>query len=41
MVLNAHKAVDVTFEIGDDTPWDRIRLIEKEAAKSMMNFMVD
>jgi hypothetical protein len=41
MVLNAHKAVGVTFEIGDDTPWDRIRLIGKETAKSMMNFMVD
>jgi murein tripeptide amidase MpaA len=39
--LNAHMAVGVTFEIGDNTPRDRIRLIGKEAAKSMMNFMVD
>jgi len=39
--LNAHKAVGVTFEIGDNTPRERIRLIGKEAAKSMMNFMVD
>ena len=39
--LNAHMAVGVTFEIVDNTPRDRIRLIGKEAAKSMMNFMVD
>jgi hypothetical protein len=39
--LNAHKAVGVVFEIGDTTPRDRIRLIGKEAAISMMSFMIN
>lgn len=38
--LNAHKAVGITYEIGDNTPRDRIKLIGKESAKSMMNVML-
>lgn len=34
--LNKHKAVGVVFEIGDDTPRDRIRMVGKQAALSMM-----
>ena len=39
--LNAHKAVGVVYEIGDDTPRDRIKLIGKESAISMMKIMLD
>ena len=37
--LNKHKAVGVVFEIGDDTPRDRIRMVGKQAALSMMRTM--
>ena len=39
--LNAHKAVGVVYEIGDDTPRDRIKIIGKESAISMMKIMLD
>jgi hypothetical protein len=39
--LNAHKAVGVTYEIGDDTPRDRIKLIGKESAQSMMRVLIN
>ena len=34
-----HNAVGITFEIGDETPKDRIEIIGKEAAKAMMNIL--
>lgn len=37
--LYGHKAVGVTYEIGDDTPRDRIQLIGKESAKAMMQIL--
>ena len=37
--LNKHKAVGVVFEIGDDTPRNRIRIVGKQAALSMMSIM--
>ena len=37
--LNKHKAVGVVFEIGDDTPRNRIRMVGKQAALSMMRTM--
>ena len=39
--LYAHKAVGVTYEIGDDTPRDRIKLIGKESAQAMMRILVN
>ena len=39
--LNAHKAVGIVYEIGDNTPRDRIQLIGKESALSMMKIMLD
>jgi len=39
--LNAHKAVGITYEIGDDTPRDRIRLIGKKSSISMMKVMLE
>lgn len=39
--LNAHKAVGVVYEIGDNTPRDRIKLIGRESAKSMMRIMLE
>jgi hypothetical protein len=39
--LNAHKAVGITYEIGDNTPRDRIRLIGKKSAISMMKVMLE
>ena len=39
--LNAHKAVGITYEIGDDTPRDRIRLIGKKSSISMMKVMIE
>ena len=39
--LNAHKAVGIVYEIGDNTPRDRIQLIGKESALSMMKIMID
>jgi len=37
----AHKAVGVTYEIGDNTPRDRIKLIGKESAQAMMRILVN
>lgn len=37
--LYGHNAVGVTYEIGDDTPRDRIQLIGKESAKAMMQIL--
>ena len=37
--LYGHNAVGVTYEIGDDTPRDRIRLIGMESAKAMMQIL--
>ncbi|MDA7711256.1 carboxypeptidase-like regulatory domain-containing protein [Flavobacteriaceae bacterium] len=37
--LFGHNAVGITFEIGDETPKDRIEIIGKEAAKAMMNIL--
>jgi len=37
--LYGHKAVGVTYEIGDDTPRDRIQLIGMESAKAMMQIL--
>ena len=39
--LNAHKAVGVVYEIGDNTPKDRIKLVGRESAKSMMKIMLE
>ena len=39
--INAHKAVGVTYEIGDDTPRDRIKLIGKESARAMMRILIN
>lgn len=39
--LNAHKAVGIVYEIGDNTPRDRIETIGKESALSMMKIMLD
>ena len=39
--LYAHKAVGVTYEIGDDTPRDRIKLIGKESAQAMMRILIN
>ena len=39
--LNAHKAVGIVYEIGDNTPRDRIQLIGKESALSMMKIMLN
>ena len=39
--LNAHKAVGVTYEIGDNTPKDRIKLIGKESAQAMMGVLTN
>lgn len=39
--LNAHNAVGIVYEIGDNTPRNRIKLIGKESAISMMKIMVD
>lgn len=39
--IGAHKAVGVTYEIGDDTPRDRIKLIGKESAQAMMRILLD
>ena len=39
--LYGHKAVGVTYEIGDDTPKDRINLIGKESAEAMMEILID
>jgi murein tripeptide amidase MpaA len=38
--LNAHKAVGVVYEIGDNTPRDRIKVIGRESARSMMKIML-
>ena len=37
--LYGHNAVGVTYEIGDDTPRDRIQLIGMESAKAMMQIL--
>ena len=37
--LYGHNAVGVTYEIGDDTPRDRIQLIGEESAKAMMRIL--
>jgi len=37
--LYGHNAVGVTYEIGDDTPRDRIQLIGMESAKAMMRIL--
>ena len=37
--LYGHNAVGVTYEIGDDTPRDRIKLIGMESAKAMMEIL--
>jgi len=39
--LNAHKAVGVIYEIGDNTPRDRIKIIGRESARSMMKIMIE
>ena len=39
--LSAHKAVGVTYEIGDDTPRDRIKLIGKKSAQAMMRILIN
>tara|TARA_B100001996_G_C18662127_1_gene593490 strand:+ start:1229 stop:2461 length:1233 start_codon:yes stop_codon:yes gene_type:complete len=39
--LYGHKAVGVTYEIGDDTTKDRIKLIGKESAQAMMEILVE
>ena len=39
--LYGHKAVGITYEIGDDTPKDRINLIGKESAEAMMKILTD
>ena len=39
--LNAHNAVGVTYEIGDDTPRDRIKEIGKISASTMMKLLTD
>ena len=39
--LNAHKAVGVVYEIGDNTPRDRIKIIGRESARSMMKIMIE
>ena len=39
--LNAHKAVGVVYEIGDNTPRDRIKVIGRESARSMMKIMIE
>ena len=39
--LYGHKAVGITYEIGDDTPKDRIDIIGKESAKAMMKILID
>ncbi len=39
--INAHKAVGITYEIGDNTPRERIKLIGKKSATSMMKVMLD
>ena len=39
--LKAHRAVGIVYEIGDNTPRDRIQLIGKESALSMMKIMLD
>jgi len=39
--LNAHKAVGVVYEIGDNTPKDRIKIIGRESARSMMRIMLE
>ena len=37
--LYGHNAVGVTYEIGDDTPRDRIQLIGEESVKAMMRIL--
>ena len=39
--LYGHKAVGITYEIGDDTPKDRIDIIGKESAEAMMKILID
>ena len=39
--LYGHNAVGVTYEIGDDTPRDRIQLIGEESAKAMMRILIE
>ena len=39
--LSAYKAVGVTYEIGDDTPRDRIKLIGKKSAQAMMRILIN
>ena len=36
-----HKAVGVTYEIGDETPRDSIRLIGQTSAKAMMEILIE
>ena len=39
--LKAHRAVGIVYEIGDNTPRDRIQLIGEKSALSMMKIMLD
>ena len=39
--LYGHKAVGITYEIGDDTPKDRIDIIGKESAEAMMKILIN
>ena len=39
-LLYGHKAVGVTYEIGDETPRDSIRLIGQTSAKAMMEILL-
>lgn len=40
-LLYGHKAVGVTYEIGDETPRDSIRLIGQTSAKAMMEILLN
>ncbi len=39
--LKAHKAVGITYEIGDETPRDKIKLIGRISAEEMMKILLD
>ena len=41
LVSTATVAEQIVYEIGDNTPRDRIQLIGKESALSMMKIMLD